>query len=117
MKVTIYQMIPELNFEGLLFVGLSQLKRHGYDEPPAERYETVFSGTVDAENLEDVYRFFNRVTAEDEKRLEALKYRGRSLSVSDIVEVFDINDESRFYYCDMFGFSAVKFQKNKAKLT
>ncbi len=43
-------------------------------------------------------------------------YRGRSLSVSDIVEIKEAEDISPgFYYCDNFGFKKVKFDPALAK--
>jgi hypothetical protein len=37
--------------------------------------------------LEHVFRYFNRVDASDEQRLEAIGYRLPSLSVGDVVEL------------------------------
>jgi hypothetical protein len=36
-------------------------------------------------------------------------YLGRSLSVSDIVELYDESGSS-FYYCEPFGFAEISFQ-------
>ena len=68
-------------------------------EIKAELYDKVFDGEVDAGDLEDVYRIFNIDKPDG--------YTGRSLSVSDVVEVVKSDDvRPCFYYCDSIGFKA-----------
>ncbi len=63
-------------------------------------YDKVFSGEVDCNNLEDVYRMFNTDHPKE--------YIGRSLSVSDVVEIID-GDDKGFYFCDNIGFEKIAF--------
>ena len=44
MKITIYQIIPELDQDRLMFMPLSYFQKAGYPSPPAEIYESVFCG-------------------------------------------------------------------------
>lgn len=50
-------------------------------------------------------RFLLRVWPEDQG------YKGRSLSVSDVVEIFLASGESEFYYCEPIGFKRIRFEK------
>ena len=38
-------------------------------------------------------------------------YKGRSLSVSDVVEIFLASGGSEFYYCEPIGFKRIRFGK------
>lgn len=38
-------------------------------------------------------------------------YKGRSLSVSDVVEIFLSSGGSEFYYCEPIGFKRIRFGK------
>ena len=108
MKIALYQIIPELDGDRMMFQNLDYMRSAYGKEIPAQFYETIYTGDIAAENLEDVFRIFNVEFPKD--------YRGRSLSVSDVVEVIDSPEESRFYYCDTIGFEEVEFNKNKAML-
>lgn len=94
----------------------------GYDELPMSDvtgeaedldsgiYDLVFEGDVDCKNLEDVYRMFNLN--------HPAGYRGRSLSVSDVVEVQQEKDgESTYHYCDTFGYHQVFFDPDKSEVS
>lgn len=68
-------------------------------------YDKVFDGEVDCQTLEDVYQMFNLNHPEG--------YRGRSLSVSDVVEVMgDPMHSHCFYFCDSIGFKSINFTSN-----
>lgn len=46
--------------------------------------------------LDNIFETFNITHSED--------YRGHSLSVSDIVQIIDLNnEEDGYYYCDIFS--------------
>lgn len=47
--------------------------------------EPIWTGEVDVRDLEDIFRLFNRVDADDALRLEELGYHLPSLSVGDVV--------------------------------
>lgn len=102
MKIKIYQVIPELDREQKMFLSLDQIGRR----ITPEIYEQVFSGEVEADTLEDVFRIFNLERPEG--------YQGRSLSVSDVVQVLDGSVKPGCYYCDSVGFAPVTFDGDQA---
>ena len=65
-----------------------------------EIYDKVFEGEVECGTLEEVYQMFNIGQPDG--------YRGRSLSVSDVVEVVG-EEKSTFHFCDSIGFREVDF--------
>ncbi|MBO4790842.1 MAG: DUF3846 domain-containing protein [Clostridia bacterium] len=105
MNIRIYQIDTGRDSEGVAFCGLVTLrKKTGRSEPDGSCYDPVYEGEVDARDLEDVYDIFNCELPDD--------YEGRSMSVSDVVEVTDSGDsdvEPGFYFCDTIGFEEVKF--------
>lgn len=112
MKVTIYQIVPELDSHHLLFMDFEYFLKSGYVNPPAEIYQLVFQDDISANNLEDIYRIFNRVSEEDTQFLEKIGYTGRSLSISDVVEISNSNNsKSTFYFCDRIGFRKILFER------
>ena len=62
--------------------------------------DKVFEGEVDCGTLEEVYQMFNLDHPDG--------YQGRSLSVSDVVEVVG-EEKSTFHFCDSIGFREVDF--------
>ena len=107
MDITIYQIDMKRDADRLAFFGLEDLMElKGEAKLDDGIYDAVYSAEVYCDNLEDVYRMFNLNHPSD--------YRGRSLSVSDIVEVKSAeNVKPGFYFCDNFGFQKVEFQPPK----
>jgi len=82
MNIRIYQINMDRDTERKAFEGLDNLKRlWGSPDIDSSLYDKVYEGEVDCDSLEGVYSIFNAYHPED--------YRGRSLSVSDVVEVID----------------------------
>ena len=106
MKVAIYQVIPELDRTRMLYNSLEFIKKVHNGIVPAEAYEMVFEGEVEAETTEDIFFVFNAKFPKG--------YKGRSLSVSDVVEIISSDGKSEFYFCDSVGFAKIKFRKEKA---
>ena len=106
MKIRIYQINMDRDTDRLKFSSLETLGGKQID--PAV-YDRVFTGEVEGENLEDVFRLFNT----EGHRL----HRGHSLSVSDIVELREPVEEvaGGCYYCDSVGFKPVVFDPAKAQ--
>ena len=104
--IALYQIIPELDNNHLMFRELDCIKIFGDNAIPAELYENVYIGEVNANSPKDIFRIFNLKHPKD--------YRGRSLSVSDVIEIQDVPDSSHFYFCDPIGFTEVEFNKRKA---
>ena len=108
MEIKIYQINPDRDRYRVLFLAYEYLEKlQENPEPDSTIYDMVFAGDVDTETLEGVYRIFNT------KRMP-VNYNGRSLSVSDIVQVISGGKmEPGFYYCDSFGFKEVPFERKE----
>lgn len=100
-RCRIYQIDP-LNAE-FAFRSLADVQAKGLEFPPDELYKAVFDGQLDTDDLEDIFAIFNMNHPEG--------YRGRSLSMSDIVELYD-ESGGTFFYCDTIGFKQVPFKPN-----
>lgn len=102
MKIRIYQVNLNRDTNNFAFMNLEFLgKVKGVHTVDSKIYDKVFDGEVDCKTLEDVYRMFNLNHPKD--------YKGRSLSVSDVVEVVKDNGNSDFYFCDSIGFKQIDF--------
>lgn len=108
MKVVLYQLIPELDMDHLMFEDLKTILAKSDGRIPAERYEAVYCGDLDVITPEDVYFIFNLAHPEG--------YTGRSMSVSDVVEFIPAPGCSMFYFCNMIGHVEVDFDKKRAML-
>ena len=105
MEVKIYQINTDRDKNNVVFESLDFFTRGPGDSPDidASLYDVVFEGEVDARDLEDVYRIFNVEHPEG--------YKGRSLSVSDVVEVISADDiNPGHYFCDSIGFKQIAFK-------
>ena len=110
----IYQL--ELRNDRILpfaFQGIEKLHAAGYDQPPASEYRLIYDGyfmapveQTDAEVLERVYSCFNDTLPQG--------YHGRSVSMSDVIELYDETGR-RYFYCDHVGFAPVRFSPMLAK--
>jgi len=82
MKIRIYQINLGRDNNRIAFESLEQMEmRQGSAEINSSTYDLVYEGSVDCNGLEDVFQMFNLNHPAD--------YKGRSLSVSDVVEVVD----------------------------
>ena len=107
MNIAIYQINLDRDHNRIGFVGLDRLRQYqGSSEIDSEIYDRVFEGEVDCGNPEDVYRMFNLEHPEG--------FKGRSLSVSDVVEIIGDDGESTFHFCDDIGFKEVAFDSELA---
>lgn len=106
MRINIHQIDPKKDNAHILFLGLDEIKtmKKENDLSP-DIYKMIFSGEVDCEDLEGIYRKFN---------IDAPNgYIGRSLSVSDVIEVVESPTvENGFYFCDVTGFQKIEFVKS-----
>lgn len=108
MKVRIYQIIPELDEDHLMFRDLQYILIASNKRIPAELYECVYEGEFATDHLERLFIILNSDHPKD--------YWARSLSVSDVVEVIHSPEKSSFYFCDSFGFQLMPFETGKAML-
>ena len=108
MEIRIYQINAERDIDNKMFASIHSLERDGKNID-SEIYDRVFEGEVVAENLEDVYVKFNMEIPTD--------YKGRSLSVSDVIEVIDSETiKNGFYFVDRFGFKPIEFDVSKVQV-
>ena len=103
MKIAIYQIAIEHDENRLAFQSLDHIISVSNGRVPVELYDCVFAGEVSAQTLEDIFYVFNMEHPSG--------YKGRSLSVSDVVEIFLASGESEFYYCEPIGFKRIHFLK------
>ncbi len=91
-----------------VFIGWDRVRdsllKHQIPDALITQYEDVYSGTVEADSpaiaLEELFRIFNIEHPED--------YRGRSLSVSDIVILGDADgNNANTWFCDIFGWQNI----------
>ena len=102
MDIKIYQINLSRDDDRVAFLGLSQLEKfQESSEVNSGIYDKVFEGAVEADTLEGVYQMFNCDCPDG--------FRGRSLSVSDVVEIVD-GENAGFYFCDSIGFQRVEFE-------
>ncbi|MBQ3416969.1 MAG: DUF3846 domain-containing protein [Ruminococcus sp.] len=107
MNINIYQIDTERDSKRICFFGLDEIKKlTKSDMLDCTIYDKLFSGEVDCNNLEDVYRMFNTDRPKG--------YTGRSLSVSDVVEITD-GESKGFYFCDNIGFEKIDFDNTYCK--
>ena len=109
MNIRINQVNLERDDDRIAFCGYDEYTRlSGMKEIKSGAYDRVFSGEVNCRDLEDVYCKFNNDFPEG--------YKGRSLSVSDVVEVLDSESvEHGAYYCDSVGFKRVDFDPEEVR--
>lgn len=94
MKIKLFQISPETDYNNLMFMNYEWAMKHGGIRQSS--YELVFDGEVDAKSLADIFRIFN---------IERPKgYRGRSMSTSDVVWAEGLGT----FFCDSIGFKQLK---------
>ena len=107
MDIKIYQINMSRDDNRVAFLEFSQLdKFQGSSEVNSEIYDKVFEGAVETDTLEGVYQMFNCDCPDS--------FQGRSLSVSDVVEIVD-GENAGFYFCDSIGFQKVEFEPDRAQ--
>ena len=109
MNIRIFQINLGRDNKRIAFHGLDELERfQGSKKIDSSIYDCAFDGQVNCEGLEDVFQKFNIACPEG--------YKGRTLSVSDVVEITESDDlEPGFYFCDSIGFKKVEFDADEAK--
>ena len=109
MIIKLYQVNKERDVHSVMFESLEKtLNILNSSTINSSIYDLVYSGEVEAKTLDDVYAIFNIYRPED--------YVGRSMSVSDVVEIIeDDKIEKGFYFCDSFGFTKIDFIKHDNK--
>ena len=108
-EFSIYQINTDRDNNRVCFLGLDTLERfqHSKEVDPV-LYDRVYDGKLDCNSLESIYQKFNVDHPAD--------YKGRSLSVSDVVEIRGSDTlNPGFYFVDSIGFKLISFDKSLCK--
>ena len=95
----IWQLKPDVDIR-MKFIGYDELLK-SFGEPDPANYRLVYDGQAETNDLEELYAKFNTE--------QPPGYEGHSLSMSDVVELYD-EAGSFFHYVDRFGFQEIGFQ-------
>lgn len=108
-EFSIYQINVERDTANVCFIGMESLEKiKGTKEVNAAAYDRVYDGKMDCISLESIYQKFNVDHPAD--------YKGRSLSVSDVVEIRESDTlNPGFYFVDSIGFNLISFDKSLCK--
>lgn len=108
-RFRIYQLefTSDIQTRPFAFQGISALHKAGYEQPPASEYRLVSDSELlcgaelpAGDILEQIFIRYNDDMPDD--------YHGRSVSPSDVIELYD-DERRQYFYCDSAGFAEVKF--------
>ena len=108
-EFSIYQINVDRDTANVCFIGMESLEKiKGTKGVNAAAYDRVYDGKMDCISLENIYQKFNVDHPAD--------YTGRSLSVSDVVEIRESDTlKPGFYFVDSIGFKKISFDKSLCK--
>ena len=108
-EFSIYQINMDRDSANVCFIGMESLEKiKGTKKVNAAAYDRVYDGKMDCISLENIYQKFNVDHPAD--------YTGRSLSVSDVVEIRESDTlKPGFYFVDSIGFKKISFDKSLCK--
>ena len=108
-EFSIYQINMDRDSANVCFIGMESLEKiKGTKKVNAAAYDRVYDGKMDCISLENIYQKFNVDHPAD--------YTGRSLSVSDVVEIMESDTlKPGFYFVDSIGFKKISFDKSLCK--
>ena len=98
-NVRIWQLKPDVDIL-MKFISYKETVRQ-FGEPSPEDYRIAYDGQLGTNDLETIYARCNINHPPG--------YDGHSLSMSDVVELYDAQG-SEFHYCDRFGFEQISFE-------
>lgn len=96
--VRIWQLKPESDVR-MKFISLDEVQKQ-FSEPSPQDYLIAYDGQLGTNDLEAIYTRCNVNYPPG--------YNGHSLSISDVVELYD-SGGSEYHYCDRFGFRPIAF--------
>lgn len=98
-NVRIWQLKPDVDILKK-FISYEEMVRQ-FGEPSPEDYRIAYDGKLGTNDLEAIYARCNINHPPG--------YNGHSLSMSDVVELYDTQG-SEYHYCDRFGFEQISFE-------
>lgn len=111
MRIKIYQINQDKDSNKVKFSGYDNLQKYqGSSDIDSSIYKNVFFGDVDCEDLEDIYTLFNTQ--------KVPTHQGHSLSVSDVIEVIESDNEllkGKCFFCDSIGYKTIDFDTSKCE--
>lgn len=99
-SIRIWQLKPDTDVY-MKFISLDEMTNQ-FGEPAPKHYNIVYDGQLGTNDLEAIYSRCNTNHPPG--------YKGHSLSMSDVVELYD-EEGSEFHYCDRFGFKQIAFEE------
>ena len=107
-RFRVYQLIlPNTEVIPFAFQGIAALYKAGYQQPPAAQYGLIYDGELYCPTEQEEENVLARIFSLCNDHFPD-GYAGRSLSPSDVVELYD-DDTRKYFYCDTSGFVPVKF--------
>lgn len=113
-KYRVYQLdLKGIETYAFAFRSSSYLRKAGYQNPPAASYQLVYDGELIHPKNEQASAILEHIFARCNDDLPE-GYQGHSLSMSDVVELYDENTQT-YYYCDEDCFTIVGFEAERSK--
>jgi len=100
-NIRVWQLKSEVDIR-MKFIGLNETIKD-FGEPSMKNYHSVYDGQLGTNDLEEIYAICNIDHPDG--------YKGHSMSMSDIIELYDDNG-SEFHYCDTFGFKQISLNQD-----
>lgn len=97
MEMRLYQINTNRDPDRMCFLNYTATQALGGID--AAKYDLTYNGDIACSDVEEIYTIFN-----SDRRPQ--DFMGRSLSVSDVVELHQ-NGESEFFFCDSVGFQKI----------
>lgn len=104
-RINIYQVDSRIDTYNMLFMNLPWTLKHCGGRVPSEVYVNIY--TEESNEEPNLQQLFMRLNFE----IRPLDYHGRSMSVSDVVEVIS-DSETKAYYCKCEGFEEIEFDSS-----
>ncbi len=101
-QVRIWQLRSDFDFGGRFLSYEDMTSKYG--APNEADYVCAYDGDIGTNDLEEIYTKCNMDHPEG--------YKGHSLSMSDVVELYD-EDTANYHYVDRFGFKEIEFAKQE----
>lgn len=104
MRIRIFQIEDKLDSGKHMFMSYDNVMKNGGIDPHI--YRQIYGGVVNCTDVESVFALCNTGCPPG--------YYGRSMSVSDVIEICD-GENKGFYYCDVIGFHKTNFDPEKTE--